>query len=311
MVHEQPHDPLDVAIIGGGPAGLAAAVYLARFLRSVAVFDASEPRARLIPRTHNCPGFPDGIGGEELLRRLRLQALSFGARIVETPVKTLGRTDDHFTLSTNAGAVSARYVILATGIVDRPPPIADAWAGVEAGLVRLCPVCDAYEARGRRIGVIGREITALKEAEFLRHFSSNVVMLFSQPEDASTATRSQASGAGIGLCDRTGEVVRLHDGFEVGKTDGTPPFRIDLLYAAMGCDVRSGLAAMVGANCDDHGYVLVGQHQETSVPRLYAIGDVVQALNQIAVGFGHAALAATDIHNALRHGDFPRPPAVG
>lgn len=303
MFHDQIRAPLDVAVVGGGPAGLAAALYLARFLRSVTVFDAGEPRARLIPRTHNCPGFPDGIGGGELLQRLHVQARSFGVRVVEAAVDGLWRADDLFTLTTAAGAVAARYVILATGIVDRAPPIADAWGGVEAGLVRLCPVCDAYEARGQRIGVVGAQEPALKEALFLSHYSRNVVMLFGQPEAASADVRRQASEAGIAIRDRIGEVVRGADGFDVAMADGRPPLRIDLLYAATGCDVRSGLAAMAGARRDGDGYVLVGRHQETSVPRLYAIGDVVQALNQIAVAFGHAALAATDIHNALRrHG---------
>jgi len=315
MSHNPPPDVLDVAIIGGGPAGLAAAVYLARFLRSVAVFDTGKARARRIPRTHNCPGFPDGIGGDELLRRLHVQARSFGAQVLGTGVEALAREDGRFVLTTATGAAEARYVILATGIVDRTPAIADVWGGVAAGLVRLCPVCDAYEVRDRRIGIVGPEELAVKEALYLRHYSRDVMLLFNHAEEVSIAARQQASAAGIELCDKVGDLVRREDGFDVVMADASPPLQIDVVYASMGCDVRSDLAAMVGAERDAHGYVLVGKHQEASVPRLYAIGDVAQALNQIAVGFGHAALAASDIHNALRlhagrsHPALASPPA--
>src|SRR5688500_1505667 len=89
----------DVAVVGGGPAGLAAAVYLSRFLRSVVVFDAGDARAKLIPRTHNCPGFPDGIAGEELVIRLREQATNYGADIIEARVEGIEKAGGYFILT--------------------------------------------------------------------------------------------------------------------------------------------------------------------------------------------------------------------
>src|SRR5687767_12748417 len=87
--------------------------------------------------------------------------------------------------------------------------------------------------------------------------------------------------------------------------DGLPARQLDVVYPAMGGDVRSELAINLGADCDQEGYILVGTHLETSVAGLYSIGDVAKALNQIAVGFGHAALAATHIHNDLRKHVLP------
>lgn len=289
----------DVAVVGAGPAGLAAAVYLARFLRSVIIFDTGDGRAKLIPKTYNCPGFPDGISGEDLLVRLREQVKAYATDIVQDKVERLERTEEAFTLTTAGGVMRASYVVLATGVIDKAPTIVGLREAIAARTVRLCPVCDAYEAAGHRIAVAGPERLALKEALFLRHYSPFVCILSNRPADISQTTRLVAGAAGIEIWDIVDDLVPRGSGLDVVMADGSPSRQIDVLYASMGCDVRSELAAGAGAHCDEDGYILVGPHSETSVQGLYAIGDVAKALNQIAVGFGHAALAATHIHNAL------------
>ncbi len=300
MPESSHHHEVDVAIIGGGPAGLTAAVYLRRFLRSVVVFDAGGARAEFIPASHNCPGFPEGISGRDLLQRLRQHAKGYGAEIIQAGVERIHRNNRSFTVSTEFGAFDASRVILATGIVDKAPAIAGLRNAIATGSVRLCPVCDAYEAKGKRIGVAGPEQKALNEALFLRTYSSHVVMLANKPGDISEGTRTKARAAGIEVWDKVDDVVLGSPGLGVVMADGSRTRMLDVVYPAMGCDVRSELASNIGADCDDDGYILVGPHLETSVPGFYAIGDVARALNQIAVGFGHAALAATHIHNALR-----------
>jgi thioredoxin reductase (NADPH) len=303
---------VDAAIVGAGPAGLAAAVYLARFLRTVVVFDAQDGRARLIPKTRNCPGFPDGISGEELVSRLKAQAGQYGAHIVEDRIEAIERCGDGFILSTAAGNLQASCVILATGIVDISPDIGSLREAISSGILRLCPVCDAYEVAGKRIGVVGPDQQALKEALFLRHFSPHVSMLANYPDDLCDCTRKSAALAGITIWDTVDDLVPQDAGIDVVMADGSPTRQIDVLYPAMGCDVRSELAVSLGADCDEEGYVLVGEHLQTSLPGLYAIGDVAKALNQIAVGFGHAALAATHIHNTLQPArqSMGRPPVT-
>lgn len=297
------HSAFDVAIVGGGPAGLAAAVYLGRFLRSVVVFDAGDARARLIPRSRNCPGFPEGIAGEELIRRLREQARSYGAIILEARVELIEEGEGSFMLSHDAGVATASLVVLATGIVDKAPEISGLREAIDAGLIRLCPVCDAFEAADLRIGVIGLGEPALKEALFLRDYSPHVSIFCEYPEDMSEGARMKAVSAGIEVWGTVDDLIAREDGFDVMMADGSPKRRVDVVYPAMGCTVRSELALRLGVDCDEEGYVLVGRHLETSVPGVYAIGDVAKALNQIAVGFGHAALAAAHIHNALRDRD--------
>ena len=178
-------DRLDCLVIGAGPAGLTAATYFARFHRDVVVFDAGHSRARWIPTSHNCPGFPFGVAGPALLGKLREQATTYGARIVADTIVSLQRDGDDFVASAASGAHwRASHVLLATGIVDRMPPIAGIEDAIAAGVVRLCAVCDGYEASDERIAVYGPVDQAISHAVFLRTFSRNVTAIAS---DASVA----------------------------------------------------------------------------------------------------------------------------
>ena len=289
-----------MAIVGGGPAGLAAGIYLGRFLRSVTIFDAGDARARFIPCTRNCPGFPEGISGVDLLARLRTQATSYGAEIVDGLVLDVAASHDRIELTTTQGLVTSSYALIATGIVDNAPAMPGIEAAVLAGMVRLCPVCDAYEVQGRHVGVVGPESAALKEARFLRHFTPRVTILCNYPEDFSDAARRQAAAHNIDVWDRVDDLIVTDTGLDVVLADGMGSARpIDAVYAAMGCEVRSELATAQGAQTGRDGYILVSKHMETTAPRIYAIGDVVDTLNQIAVAFGQAAQAAAHIHNRL------------
>jgi thioredoxin reductase (NADPH) len=105
-----PPQTWDCLVVGGGPAGLTAAIYLARFRRSALVIDAGNSRAAAIPKSHNHPGFPDGISGETLLQTLRVQAEEYGAKIASGTVLSLKTTADGFAADTTAGGVLAsRY----------------------------------------------------------------------------------------------------------------------------------------------------------------------------------------------------------
>ena len=114
---------LDCLIIGGGPAGLTAAIYLARFHLAVTVVDAGQSRALWIPETHNHAGFPEGISGADLLARMRQQATQYGTQILEREVSHIARDGDHFVLNDAEDKIVARTVLLATGVVNRRPDI--------------------------------------------------------------------------------------------------------------------------------------------------------------------------------------------
>ena len=153
----------DCAIVGGGPAGLTAAIYLARFRRRVVVFDRGGSRAALIPTSHNHAGFPEGIAGTELLRRMGEQAAQYGADLRVGDVLEVAMTGDDWRLAGEGFELAARTVLFATGVDNRRPEMDDAVhrAALDAGKLRYCPVCDGWEAGGpdfgARIGVVGAE----------------------------------------------------------------------------------------------------------------------------------------------------------
>src|SRR3954471_20209361 len=169
----------DCLVIGGGPAGLTAAIYLARFHLSLKLVDAGRSRASLIPCTRNHAGYPDGISGEELIGLMKEQAQKYGASIVPGRVTRLDRIDGGFRAEWGEGSVMARTVLLATGVTNRRPPMDEDLhdAALAKGLIRYCPVCDGYEVTDKKVGVIGSGGRGVAEAVFLRGFSEDVTLI--------------------------------------------------------------------------------------------------------------------------------------
>jgi thioredoxin reductase (NADPH) len=290
--------PFDVLVVGAGPAGLTAATYLARFHRRFAVVDAGASRARWIPSSHNCPGFPQGIGGEELLGRLREQAEGFDARIERGRIASLRRDGVSFVARAEDGREwRARFVLLATGVVDAMPAMTGLQAGIERNAVRLCAVCDGYEASDDRIAVLAPVDEAIRHAAFLRTFSRQVSAVPSVPATPSAECARLAAEAGIDILSPAIALACNEDGCVVTTESGE--HRFDTLYPVLGSDAQSRLATELGAAVDDNGELRVDARMQTSVDGLYAIGDVVSALNQISVALGHAAIAASAVHNRL------------
>ncbi len=288
----------DCLIIGGGPAGLTAAIYLARFRRDVTLVEDGNSRARLIPESHNYPGFA-GISGEKLLERLREQAERYGARLRNGRVEELRKSDGGFIARSGNNTLAARRVLLATGIVDESPDLPGLKDAIYRGALRFCPICDGYEAIDKRIGVLGSFSAALKKAEFLRTYSREVVVLPTDHARASKEDVETLRKAGIGLpADQVVDVERTNETMAAVLSNGER-MTLDIIYPALGCEVRSNLATSLGARCNDIGNLHVDEKQHTSVEGLYAAGDVVTDLHQISVATGHAAIAATAIHNSL------------
>jgi thioredoxin reductase (NADPH) len=215
-------------------------------------------------------------------------------------VECLQRDGDKFVAIAGEQRFRAANVILATGIVDRRPD----WPGLQQatleGLLRWCPICDGFEMLDKDIALVTAAGSGLGHAKFLRTFSRKVTLVaLSDQEGLDAEGLAQLEGAGIEL------EARPLLGFESrGKrvalkfADGAAR-EFDAVYPMLGCKVQSELAAQLGARCNDIGDLLVDAHQCTSIPGLYAIGDVVSDINQISVGTGHAAIAATAIHNGL------------
>lgn len=289
----------DCLIVGGGPAGLTAAIYLARYRRRVLLADSGESRALLIPRSHNYPGFSAGISGKELLAALWEQAAHYGVRLLRERIDCVARDGDGFAAASQSRHVTAARVLLAAGIVDEKPDLPGLQDSVAHGTIRFCPICDAYEAMDKRIGVLGGA-DAAKKARFLRTYSREVTFL---PLQGSASLRDDERAclreADIGLPEGRIADLEVSADKATALMDNGTRIEMDVLYPALGCRVRTELIRDLKAEHNEAGCLVVDAKQRTTVPHLYAAGDVVSDLHQISVAVGHAAVAATDIHNSL------------
>jgi thioredoxin reductase (NADPH) len=296
-------DILDCLIIGGGAAGLTSAVYMGRYKRRALVLDDGGSRLNWIPRTRNVPGFPDGIEGPELLARMRAHATKYGMRTEHTRVQRLLRLDDgSFRAESEQGAWQARFVILATGARDVEPEIEGIAAAIKAGQVRYCPICDGYETQGQRVAVLGRGRHGLRESLFIATWAQELTWLaMATQEEVDPSELAALRDAGVRIA--TSPPHRIDCGVEgagarVELQDGQV-LEFDTLYPALGLHHACELATALGATARDNGQLEVDAHMQTTVPGLYVAGDAAVDLNQIAVAAGHAAIAATAIHNRL------------
>lgn len=295
--------PVDCLIVGAGPAGLIAAIYLARFRRTIKIIDAASSRAALIPISHNFPGFPDGISGDALLGRLRAQAGRYGVEITAGVVDRIDKQDDgSFVGCHGADSVIAKTVVLATGVIDVEPELPKLTDAIKQGYIRHCPICDGYEVIDRKVAVIGHGESLVREALFIRHFTADLTILgLGRALGLSDSDRQALHAAGIRIIEEPIAEVSIERGkISALRGESGKLHQFDTLYSALGSKVRSDLARELGAECDEQGDLLVDQRRlQTSIPGFYAVGDVVNGLNQISVAAGHAAIAATSIHNSL------------
>lgn len=297
----------DTLIIGGGPAGLTAAVYLRRFTRHVALVDKGNSRLSWIPVSHNYPGFPEGINGMQLLENLRAQLANYGGSVMPGEILDL-RLEDGVFVADYAPAgdaapcqIRALTVLLASGVADAGMPVERWDEAVRCGAVRLCPVCDGWDVIDKRIGVVTSEANPVGHALFMRTFSADVLLFERGPEPTlNDEDRQRLAAANVRYIDSPLAGVTMSEDMKpILHTRDGEDYRCDVFYPMLGENARSDLASSLGAETVECRKLLVDDHCRTTVPGLFAVGDVTRGLNQIAVATGQAALAATTIHNML------------
>lgn len=294
-------ESLDCLVIGAGPAGLTAAIYLARFRLNIAVVDSGQSRAATIPRTNNHAGYPDGIPGAELLALMRQQASRFGVEPVHGAVERLERAPDGFVVHADTRAWRARAVLLTTGVVNNRPLISPELhdIAVARGLLRYCPICDGYEVTDREVGVIGTQAHGVNEATFLRMYTRDVTLISPHGEHAlSDDERGKLADLNIQVFNGPCEPLTI-SGEQIALPTPSGILKFDSVYPALGSVIRSELAVALGAQASEEGCLVVDSHQRTTIPGLYAAGDVTKGLDQISHAMGEAGVAATTIRNDL------------
>ena len=299
----------DVAIIGGGAAGLSAALVLSRARRKVLVVDAGSPRNA--PATH-MHGYlsRDGLPPGELLALGRNEVKSYGGEIVTGTVTDLAPDDrsGFWVRLTDGRRISSRRLLVTTGLRDELPDIPglrDRWARD----VLHCPYCHGHEVRDRHLGVLGGTAGAVRYAQIVRQWTSDLVY-FTPAETTTAAERTQLTARGIDVVEGTIDQLVIEDdqlrGVQMGDGRVVPR---DALFVPPRFIPNNHLLVGLGCDVDDDGWVTVDNTGRTSVPGVWAAGNVVDPRAQVitAAGAGSAAAIALnadlvddDVRNAVR-----------
>lgn len=282
---------IDAIVVGGGAGGSIAALYLARFNRSVIVFDDSQSRMRLIGKSFNYPTYKDGISGPEIISRLHAQAASYGAEFFQSRVVAITPQNKKFLVATETGEWFASSIILATGVRDVLPPIHGIETAIREGWIGVCPVCHAYESNGKSVAVLSNTENGVKEAVFLTLHARSVTLLDVSDNGLKVANPS------IQHVRITIQDISLDKNACCLRQDFSR--RFEHLYCALGRIPNNQLALALGVNVTNAGCIKVNEFQETSVSNVFAVGDVVNGLDQMIVAEAEAAIAACHLNLRL------------
>lgn len=307
-----PAGRLDAVVVGGGPAGLSCALYLARYNRSVLVVDGREGRSAFGQHNRNYLGFPDGIGIDELLARGREQVQRYpGARIRRgRVVAAAGDADRGFALDLADGTrLTARTVVLATGVTDHFPRF-PGWDGYVGRSLFWCITCDGYESRGRDVLVVGHTDAAAGEALQL-HSLTDRVRLLTNADTHAIAPELCRRLAGMGMevvTDRIAEVEGADGQLRAVRTAGGRRLPLEMMFSLQGATPATELAEALGVELNDAGFVAVDTEQKTSCPGVYAAGDVAALhAHQVTTAVHEGAQAA----NAANYFLYPAEVTAG
>jgi thioredoxin reductase len=281
----------DVAVIGGGAAGLSAAMVLSRAQRRVVVIDAGEPRNA--PATH-IQGFlsRDGMPPAELLAVGRTEVEGYGGEFAGGRVSCVDRHDQYVRLALDGGdTINARRVLVATGLRDELPDVGglrERWARD----VLHCPYCHGYEVRGQAFGVLGSSPEAVHYAQIVRQWSEDVVLL-TAPGSLSDDQREQLTARAIGIVEgRVSQVVVKDDQLVgVALEDGRFVPR-SVVFVPPRFVPANDLLVDLGCEVDDAGWVVTDDTGRTTVPGVWAAGNVRNPRAQVITAAGEGSAAA-------------------
>jgi thioredoxin reductase (NADPH) len=300
MKRSDDSNPHEVIVVGGGIAGLSAAIYLGRAQRDVVVIDSGHSMAKWEPVVQNYLGFPNGVGGGELLKNGRTQAERFEARFVRDEIRSISARKSVFVLKGRRKTYRTKRVLIATGIFHLPPEI----PGVKQCLghsMFFCKDCDGYRVRGKRIAIIGANNETVEYALAMLDYSACVIVATNGKRaswDKQHARWLEEYEIPVAR-ERISDVDHRKRKIRALKFASGPKIKIDYLFTTRGDIFHNQLAKKLGAKIDPDGQIKVDHCMRTSVPRLYAAGCVTPANCQMIIAAGQGAAAAQAINRDL------------
>lgn len=292
--------PYDVLVVGGGPAGLSAALWLARYRRRVVVVDAGHGRNEAAWAVHGYPGVPDPTPAE-LRARLAEQALAAGAELRPGRVAVVEGRKDEFRARTEAGEpVAARRVLLAFGLEDELPQLPGVREAYGTSVFH-CPDCDGPSMVGAVLGVLGNDHGAAALALYLLTWGSRVLLLTGGASpDYGDAVAQALERNGIEVHRQPLEALEVADSRLTGvRTRDGQVIALEALFFDSGVRPSSDVARRLGCDHDDDGHLEVDHARETSVPGVFAAGDLTGHPYLAVSAAAEGALAALALHRSL------------
>lgn len=290
----------DVIIVGGGPAGLSAALVLGRSLRRVLICDSGKPRNKA---SHGVHGYltRDGTPPADILALAHKELKPYGVERRDVEVVDISMRKIGFSVRLKGGTkLTCRKLLLATGVRDRVPEI----EGIEelyGTSVHHCPYCDGWESRGKRIAIYGRSKKGRALALSLRTWSDNLILCTDGPARLSKEDRQRLARHGIAV--RTTEIERLEgEGGQLKRIifRKGPPIESDALFFTTGQEQHCSLAGNLKCRFTGKGSIWVDKHERSSVDGLYIAGDASRDVQLVVVAAAEGAKAAIAINTALQ-----------
>lgn len=301
----------DCLVVGGGPAGLSSAIYMARFNRSVLILDKGEGRWNTHELNENYLGFPEGIKVRHLRDLGQQQAKRFRAEIVEDEISAINKVENIFLCTGNEAIYRGKTLIIATGVVDLFPEFPDVYSYIGRSLF-WCITCDGYKTRGRKVVVIGRNDDAAITAQQFLTYTSDITLLLNCHEQEHRITKQVKNNLAKANIRVVGGNIRNFEGENGMIRDillEKETLEAEYVFNQQGCVPCSKIMKDIEIETSEDGYIIVDTEQRTNIPFIYAAGDVTKPhAHQIVTAAHEGSMAAQsanyDLYTPAQRGEI-------